>query len=776
MKSYRALDRLSISVLSLAMILVFFAFVPGSFLPSPVLKGYIFVVGVLVSFALWLFGRLVEGKFTFPRSGFFLSLLAVVLIVFVSALFSHTPTASFLGEGFEQNTFIIIALCALFCYLASFLFRSQGRATLFLSIFFVGYVVLALFQLVHIFFPSITAFGVFTNKLAGPVGTWNDFIVLSGGMLVGFTLMLEFLNPSRFMRLIAWLGGILALGFVVIANIFSVWILVGVFSLFVLVYKIISSRTLEKRPFPRIAFTLGVIALFFIPANSLIGNIFTTKLGTSYVNVTPSILGTGTVALHSLKAHPVVGIGPNQFFHEWLQYRPVSVNTSVFWDIPFPSGHNYFITIAFLSGILGVLAFIALIFFYFRDGIKNVFTSSSDAGKSRFVFSLFILSTYFFVSLLIGSPSFVIVATTFLFVGIFFASIIASGQIKEGTLNFLSDQRTSFFTILTAVVFLLASASTLYASTGRFISIVYFNKSIRDAASGDFAKADRRISQAIALSNLPSYHRARITLSENALQKLVETTNDKTSTDAVKNSLQQIISIGDSSAREAIALNPKDIQNYLVLGDFMRILVPLKVEGALDASKSAYTQASLQAPSYPKPYLALARLYFDAKDNATARTYIDTALEKKPNYTDAYFLLAQIEVADGNIAGAAKKLESAASVDPNNPDIYFELGLLRYQAGSYADAEFSFNRAVYLDNNYLNAWFFLALTEDKLGKHADGIAILEKLHEGLPDNAEVTQALNTMRAGGTQTADKPASSKIEKAKKLPVDTSKTPQQ
>lgn len=763
MKNFILCDRISVSILSLTGVLSLIAFVPGNGIPAGVFKGYLFIIGIILTFAFWLFGRLIEGVFRFPKSLFFLSIPIVILVFLISTFFSKSSVASFMGESFDGSSFIVITLLLVSLFLTSVLFRSRKRTLIFLSIFSITYIALALFQLMHIIFPAATALGVFTNKVATPVGTWNDFSLLSGFMLVAFTLLLEFLNPSRMMRIASFIGGILALFFVILTNVFLVWVFVGLFGLFVLVYKIISARQSDKKQFPVFAFVLALIALLFIPANDFIGAIVSERLGTSYVNVTPSLTATSSVALQSIKNHPIVGIGPNQFLHEWLMYRPAEVNNSIFWDFPFQFGHNYLLTIGFLSGILGLLAVLLFVILYFRDGLGKVFLNNNtqDTGNIRFIFSLFILSLYLFLTLLVSAPSISIIVCTFIFAGIFFGNLIATGRLKERTLSFLTDQRTSFFTILISVGTLLISASLLYAVSGRFVSIIYFNKAIRDVGVGDFSKADRRITQALSLSDIPAYYRARVGITQGALNDLLAKTDDNTSGEALKNSIQQLVSAGDAAARQAIQKDPNNIQNYFVLGDFMRLLATLKVDGSIAVAKDAYTRIVDIMPTYPRPELSLARLYSETGDNKTARTYIDKALEKKTNYTEAYFLLAQIEITDGNTANAVKKLEEASAIDPNNPDVHFELGAIRYQAGNYADAEFSFSRVVSIDNSYVNAWYYLALTKNKLGKTSEAIAILEKLHEAFPDNADIAKLLSSLRSGQPDSDSNTESAKTE---------------
>ncbi len=354
--------------------------------------------------------------------------------------------------------------------------------------------------------------------------------------------------------------------------------------------------------------------------------------------------------------------------------------------------------------------------------------------------------------------------------------LAGDGRIPHREFPFLKDQRAGFFSILAVVALLLISAGTVYAATERFASVVLFERSLVSAGKDDLATADTRLVQAISLSDLPAFERMRVAFAERSIQEIMA--NSSTSAkDAVSANLKNSISIANAAGRQAIAIDPTDPANYLALGDMLRMIAPLKVDGVTDAAKDAYQHAITLAPNYPKSYLDLATLYFDIGDNTNARAYVQKALDQKYNYTDAFFLLAQIEVSDGNTAKAIEKIQNATLLDPNNPDVYFELGLLRYNSGDYTDAVSAFKQTVSLNTQYLNGWYYLALADQKLGNSSEAADILAALHKRLPDNQDVTNALygtNTPAPAPAAPAEPDTKSSTtttkEKAKKLPLPT------
>jgi tetratricopeptide (TPR) repeat protein len=769
-------DRISIVSISLAILFSFIAFVPGGFIQSGILKGYLIVISVLVGFVSWLLGRLIEGTFHIPKSPIVLSIGISFVVLFISAIFSRSLKTSIFGENFEQGSFIVLGGLMMMSFLVSLLFVSKKRISIFIKGIFLLYILVSLYQIVHLIFPQISSFGVFANRVDGPIGFWSDFAFISGAALIGFTLILQFIKLSKPLKIMAIAGSVLSLFFVILCNIISVWVLVGFSAIVILIYTLITNRFSEARIFPFFAFILSLISLLFILSNNLIGGVLAEIAKTSFIDIHPSFSATLHVAGQSLRAHPLLGAGPNNFINEWLVYRPSSINSSLLWDSPFVSGSSFMFTVGLLGGILGLLSIIFFIFSFAYESVKKVFVSNGDQNKQITVFCLFLITLYFILAITIYSPGLVVVTSTFFFVGLFVALLVGEERIDQYNLPFLKDQRTSFFTILCIVALLMISAGTAYSATERFGSIIFLQKAISADKENNLDKADMYLSRAMSLSDLQSYERTRVLLAEQSIQKTLNTSPDSVSQDAIKSSLQNAISIGNTAAMNAINIDPINPGNYIALGDFLRMILPLKVDGAGDRAKDAYNKAISLAPNYPKPYLLLASLYFDMGDNKNAELYTQKAIALKPNYTDAFFLMSQIQVAEGNADSAISRLQDALLFDSNNPDIYFELGILRFQKNDYTNAIAAFKSAININNQYFNAWYYLALADQKTGNYDEAKTILTALHNRFPDNKNISDSMGlTSTQDTTSKAETKAktSTKNEKLKKLPVPTDST---
>jgi tetratricopeptide (TPR) repeat protein len=636
-------DRIASIVLSVTVLLCLFAFVSKGFLPSELLKGYLLVAGVSISFLLWLAGRLVEGSFRIPRSRILSAIGIFTLAAFVSALFSPAPYLSFFGEGFDSGAFIPLLMLALMSFLASVLFSSRRSLGSVVFLFLGAYLVLALFQLVHLVVPLSTSFGTFLARAATPVGAWADFGYLSGAALIGFTLIISFFFPSRLVRMLSLTGLALALFFVVLVGDTAVYALVGFFAMGILGHKLLAARLSAHRRFPVTAFLLTLAMLFLFLTQSVFGGYLARVLNAASSEARPNFASTFVVAKGSLLAHPVVGAGPNRFAPEWAAYRPAGINLGSFWDASFPSGASFLGTVAFLGGGLGLLAGLWLVLAFLFESIRRVFRASRDAEDGSLAFSLFLLTAYFFILLLVASPGISIVACAFFFLGLLVAVLVAEKRIAVAAYSFLKEYRHGFLAILTALVFVAGSVAVLAFATEHFVSAVYFGKGVRAAAMRDLVRSDARMASAIRLTDLPRYERGRVVLAERSLAELfARTANGEGLSDADRAEARNSIERASSAALRAVIIDSGDIENHMVLGDLMRLLAPLKIENAFSAAEGAYKKAIELAPAYPKSHFNLAKLYLDANDAPSARAAVQKALDIKPNYTDAQLLLDEL--------------------------------------------------------------------------------------------------------------------------------------
>ena len=738
----KRLDRIAAVILSATVFLSLIAFVPGGSMAGSVLKGYLLIIGSTLAFLFWIVARLIEGSVSIPRSRLLSALGIFAGVEFISAVFSHTPYLSFFGQGFDLGTAFSSIALVLMSFLVSVLIVSKKRLALFVSGFFAVYVVLALFQFLHLFFPIATSFGALSGATATTLGSWVDFGYLSGMALIGFVLLLSFFKPTKPVRLLASLGSLLALFFIVLIGSRAVFLLVGISAISILTYKILAGRSFASSRFPTMAFILALLMLFAFLTTGIFGSYLATKLGASYTEIHPNLSTTLSVAHLSLSAHPLVGPGPNTFFPEWILHRPVAFNQSTYWDVPFAAGSSFLLTTAFLAGLLGILGVLLVLAAFVLESIRRVFRFTPHSEGSTVVFSFFLSATYLLVTLLVASVTIGIVVLAFFFLGLCIAVIQIEKRSTSKEISFSTGYRRGFWSIFCIVALIFLGVTELTFATKRFVAEIYFAKGSTAALASNFAQADARYATAIKLVDLPKYEEMRTVLAEHYLSSIFAQNSGSASlSDDAKTAIQNAVAVGTASATRAVALDPTSVDAYLALGDFTRLLAPLKIQNAFTTSESAYKKAQTIAPNYPKTPLNLGELYYGVGRASDARAYAHQALALKPNYTDAYFLLAEIDGAAGDTVAELVDLESAAKADTIDATALLALGEFQYKQGSYADAISTLENAVTASRSSIEAWYYLALADGKAGDKTDAARILSTLHSAYSENTDVTSAL-----------------------------------
>ncbi len=782
----RGIERIaSLLFVALAFLLPIF-FVPSASFPFQFSKALLLALVVTAVFAIWIIARLKDGKFVVPNSPILASLGLVVALSALSGLFSGSIGTSLLGQGFEVGTTVNVLLVALIAFLVPVFFRTKEQIFGSYLAFLASFLLIALFHLLRLAFgPDFLSAGILTDTVSNTIGTWNDLGVFFGAAAILSLVTVEFLSLGRLFKGLIYLSLAISLFFLAIVNFSTVWFVLGLFSLIFLVYLISfggrasraseaaaeapAMRELRKIPFPSLAVLL--ISVVFILAGTAIGNQISSVLHISQIEARPSWGATFDVARQTLIKDPLLGAGPNRFTAEWQKYKPAGINNTVFWNTDFNYGVGLIPTFLATTGILGVMAWIAFFLLFLYTGFKAILGALSDKFSQYLVTSSFLVALFFWIFNIFYIPSQTIFALTFLFTGLFVASLVTEKFSGMKTISFIEDPRAGFISVLALILLLIGTVTLGYLFVEKYIASVYFQKGVISYnTAGNLDTAEGLISRAAALSPQDIYYRFLTQLTLMRMNALLSQNAKETSADAMRSKFQTLLGTALDEARQAVALNPTDYQNLMTYGSVYESVVPVD-KAAYDSAKAVYEQALALNPHSPAIILTLARLEVTKGDNAKAREEIGKALAEKNNYTEAIFLLSQIQVQEGNIKDAISSVEAAASIAPNDPTIFFQLGLLRFNNKDYAGAASALERSIALNPSYANAKYFLGLAYDKLGRSDDAIRQFTELKASNPDNKEIDFILKNLQAGRPALANPTPpvdTTPPEKRAKLPV--------
>jgi len=536
-----------------------------------------------------------------------------------------------------------------------------------------------------------------------------------------------------------------SLFFLVLVDFALLWYVLGSagFVLFVYFYSF-SHKSGVKRKITVLPIVLIVFSLILVLSGDLIGDTISNAFQVNQIEARPSWTSTYGIAKATIQESPLLGVGPNRFVTAWIANKPRVVNETLFWKVDFNEGIGFIPSSVVSTGVLGSLSWAVFLVLLVNLGIKSLFSEKSGSGSFTSVAS-FAASLYLILFLIFYSPSISIFVLTFLFIGVFLASAINSGDLPTKTLRFSSNPRINFASVLLSVLLIIMSATAGYFVVERYLADIFANKAVFALnTGGDVDSSEDLLVRATRLSDNDAHLR---TLTDLRILKLNAIINSTSGTEEeIRNQFQNTLAGAVASAQQAIQIDSDNYLNYLALGRVYDTITRLNIQGAYESAVAAYAIAREKNPLNPEIPLIVAQLESSLGKFDVARLRIVDALTLKNNYTSAIFLLSQIEVAEGNLGKAIQSIEVASVISPNSQIIFFQLGILRYNNQDYSEAVIAFERAVDIDPNYANARYFLGLGYDVAGRRDDAIVEFERIEETNPDNQEVKFILRNLRA------------------------------
>jgi hypothetical protein len=556
---------------------------------------------------------------------------------------------------------------------SSIIFRTPQRARIVMLGIILSSVFVLIFQGIHLFAPTILSLGILAGKTGNVLGSWNALGLFAGFSGLMFLLVIELFPISKMEKLLLEIFILLSILLAVAVNFSLVWILLGISSLIIFVYKVsITFQTNEdegparaseeKRYFPIISFIIVMISLLFFMSAGFIGSFVPNRLQISNTEVSPSLGATMSITKEVLAKYPVLGIGPNRFGEAWSMYKPAAINNTQFWDVSFNSGSGLLPTLFATTGYLGILAWLIFFILFLVIGVKSVFSSIKN-GVNWEMMAFFVLSFYLFISSFFYFTGSVIFLLSLAFTGVFIGLAVSSSN-GEMTISFLNDHRKSFFSILVLILMVIFSVATSFKYIERLTSVSYFSQAIFASTE---PVAENSINKALSLYSNDLYLR---TYSQIYLVKLNSIASKGSSlSDADKADLQTSFDQVVNSAQMAVAYDPSNYLNFQLLGSVYQAVGSLGVKDAYGKAVLAYQTASSLNPLNPGLKLAMASVSFIDGKVQDAKDYANEALSLKQDYIDALITLSQIAKSENNNSGALSYAQAALSLAPTDKNL-----------------------------------------------------------------------------------------------------------
>jgi len=717
-------------------------------------KAILFFGGILLTAFFWIFSALAKGSVKIPKSALLVSLGAVVSVWLASAFYSGNAGLSLLGKLYDLDTFSVMLAAALALFFGSVIFQSEKKVFGFYFLLFCSSFVVFLFQLLHLFFGiNIIPFNIFPYATSNLIGGWNDFSIFFGFIGLASLAFLEMAKLGKGLRFFLFVLLIMSFLAMVSANFFNNWVIFGSFSLLILIVAMFKSRFEEQtkalgvKNFLRISLFVLAAVVFFTLFRGTAGNI-NNILKTSSTEIRPSWSATLDITKKSLKGNAVLGTGPNTFVYDWLKFKPVAVNNTIFWNARFSSGFGYLPSMAATTGILGIAAIVFFLALFLNYGRKSISYKKEEA----LAIISFLGSAYLWTFVVLYAPGFLVFTMAFIMTGVFLASLINSGKISAAEISLSGKTKTGMVFMVMGIILLIGTISSAYLYSRKFLALNNYSQALSlFEKTGDIDKTGKKLTKAVGMDKQDEYYRTLSELGLISLNKIIA--NKDLPADRALALFKDNLGITIAYAREAARLNPADPVNWMQLGRVYESVVALKVEKADEAALNSYAEAFKVSPLDPSPFIASARVAMQINKAGDAKKYLQSALILKPDFADALFMLAQIEAQAGNLKESILRMEQAAAVSPNNFGVFFQLGLLQYQNNNFNAARYAFERTVGLNGGYANARYFLGLIYDRQGLKEKAIEQFANIAKTNPNNEEVKKILSNLKNGRSALAE-----------------------
>jgi len=720
-------------------------------------KQALLLILVFLALICWLANSLVSNKFEINTSFLNFPVIILFLVTAASVIFSVYRYGSFWGWPLPVSQSLLSLLCfTVFYFLIANLFKKDEIIFLFLTLFVSGFLA-SLFGIFQLFGKFILPFDFARVNSFNTIGTVNSLAVYSSLLLVLLLPLLFFVK--RFFKVILGIFVLILLVPLFLINFKIAWLvfLTGLAVLFA--FGVVNLKKIGRSSFVTVMMIFLVIALLFALFRFPLPGLPATPLEVSITQKTEL----GVLRQLPLKSW-FLGSGPGTFIYDWSRYKSPDLNQTIFWAVRFGNGASEVLDRIITTGILGILAFLFLIFLFFKKAFQ-LLVKKIDEGVSRskisdgasWFLSLGILASF---AGLVGAfflypVNFSILLIFWLLIGCL--AVMETEKRKVLLIGNSSTKALGFSFLFVLILILGIGSSVFYVQ--KYIAEANYFQGLKAFQGGDSILAVNFISKAVNLNpQMDVYWRD---LSQIHLFRLNEVLLKTDLTPEDKNyQVQSLIASAVNSASQATTLNPSDVANWNVRGFIYRNMIG-GLGGAEDWAIKSYETAIDLEPTTPYIFTEIGRIYISKADLAEqqenladkdknlelAQNYFEKAVSLKVDYAPANYQMAMIYIREGKTKEAIERLELTKQAAPGDIGLAFQLGLIYYNDNQFDKAKAEFERAVVLDSRYANARYFLGLIYDKEGNKNEAIAQFKVIEEFNPENQEVKKILSNLRGG-----------------------------
>ncbi len=738
-------------------------FVPGVYTALGFTKSYFVAIGLLAALVLLSLSILRSGSIRIvvpPALAFF---WVFAIIALASGLLSGDVQDALYGNVLEVHTAGFMILMALVMTISLAFTGAKVAVARMFVVLGVSALILQLYHIVRLFGDvELLSFGLFNSSTASPLGSFNDLAIFSGLVMLIVLVLWQQIATTLYGRIVSTTLILTSLVILAVINFYTVWLVIGFFSLLMVLYLIsrdtwLKSAAEETIPVSRFALLLvGFVCVFsgaFIISGDYLGGVTSRITQINYLEIRPSVDSTLSITRSVLSENALFGTGPNRFEDAWRKYKNPAINQTLFWNTNFSAGSGYIPTLFITTGLAGGVAILLFLGAFLYLGYRTLFTTViKDTGWYLVGIVSFISALYLWLMAIVYVPGVSILLLAALMTGLTFAAYVTIRQDNGIAVDVTESKQYGLLLIASVLLLIISSVLSVIGVSKQFIANVIYADTVRAFQVGaNFVDTDSGLKQAqdLNIQDIFSAERAQLRLAE------LRFLGTQESTALTQQRYSTLLTEGIELAKQAVLLDSSNPSNYIVLSNFYGLLDPAQFTEAKAQNELLFAKAREFDPTNPGYLVLLARYKAQVGDLAAAREHLMEAVRIKGNYTDALFLLSQLDIQEGKVEDAIAVTSAIVSLEPSNPTRYFQLGILLATTKNLIAATEAFEKAVSLDTYYANARYFLALTYLDQDRKDDALIQLKLVEQTNPENVEIKKLISQVESGSYQ---KPQSS------------------
>jgi len=694
-------------------------------------KQYLAIFLVFLGIIAWLAKMvLVDGEVRFKRTPLDLPILIFLVVLLVSTVFSIDRISSLLGYygRFSDGFLGTLAFIGLYVLVVNTVDKPSSLIGPFLAA-----------ATLSIAIGYFALFGAFQqtgfNLVAGSTQGFAIFLAF-------VVVFLAFLHVGSEKQL-PWAGNLFlalsAFGILLAFDVIYSWIVLVV-GLVLVVLSGLSQRLWTDNPIrirvlwlPLVFLLLSVIFLFSptkVPGSQEFSKESVLSKELSF-GIAEGVIKEGAKNL-------LVGSGPGTFALDFSRYKPEELNQTSQWQVRFDRAGNVFAELLATTGILGFLAYLGLLAWFFLLSLMFV----KERTSMPFVGGVAVL--------VVAQLVYYEITVLQLFFWLFLGLSVVSWKIPHREFRFALKRFPEFHVAAKALLFVLMmvfGAAVFLGARFYIADMNYFSS--QSILNSSFENKVAKGLEAVRLN--PWQAEYRIFLSRLYLDRALEELRkpeDITNQEQISRDMQLAIAYGRGDILEgqrivgAIQLSPNKVASWETLGIVYRDIA--FTVGALDWGIYSFENALSLEPTNPILHTELGKLYMKGKQFEKAREHFEKAVELKPDYPQAKVQLALLMEQEGDAALALATLQEVNLRYSLHEEGLFELGRLLYNAGRTKEAIFYFQQILLEAPNHSNALFSLGVAFESEGEIPQAIAAFEKVLQLNPGNTAVEKKLQEL--------------------------------